>query len=588
MASDHTLMERLCMPAEERTAHRRLSLPFEMMSEDELRTEAEAVPKPQELSDVENNRHKLPLPFAIMSEDEFRTEAVPKPNLSAEARIYRKLPLPFAMEGEFRTEAEPQPEAEPEPEPVDHLNYKGVGQHYSPDQHYSPSKQKPTNPAGQQPGGWGEYLASIGSGQGNLRPEPQGNIRSVGSGQGQNYPAPSSAAQPKHYGQGNLRPEPQGNIRSVGSGQGQNYPALSAPALPKKYQPGAGYYPKRKGGWSSIPKRSIPKPQLMYDPKNDQLYFATNGQDTNSGDYAVQSAEDQLTYQTALAWEAVRAMAERDEVFQAPVVSVNRGGVLCLVHGLKAFLPSRHLTGPLVDENFIGKILPLKFLEVNRKTDHLIVSNRKAVLQMTSFSHGDLVSGVVNKVKARAAFIEVGGMSGLLHVTQVSHDPIDSLKKVFQPGMFVKCMVIDHDKVNGKITLSTKTLEQNPGDMLKNPYAVFERAEATAAAYLGSYAGRKALEFEKSEVNSAYFGVRAGDVAVRNNVLGVGDSLHDSRYGSAANSPNDSRYGSARHTPSSVANLDALLSLQASKPMSKGTVRRTMRSWTPRDYRPEN
>lgn len=211
------------------------------------------------------------------------------------------------------------------------------------------------------------------------------------------------------------------------------------------------------------------------------------------------------------AWEKVTAMAEADEVLDAPVIAVNRGGAICLVEGLRAFLPGSHLTGQLPDENLIGQTLPLKFLEVKQENNKLVVSNRKAVVeqQMADLSRGDVVQGLVKALKPYGAFVEVGGMSGLLHISQISHDRIEDLEAVLQPGMQIKCMIIDHDKLNGRIALATKTLEYEPGAILKNPDAVFEKAEETAEKYLAK------MEEEK----------QAREAAARDIVLGLGDSL---------------------------------------------------------------
>lgn len=209
------------------------------------------------------------------------------------------------------------------------------------------------------------------------------------------------------------------------------------------------------------------------------------------------------------AWEAIAKLAEADAVIEAEVIAVNRGGAICLVEGLRAFLPGSHLAGQLPSEDLVGQRLPLKFLEVNTETNKLVVSNRKAVVeqQMTDLSRGDIVSGVVKALKPYGAFVEVGGMSGLLHISQISYDRIDDLEKVLQPGMLVKCMIIDHDKVNGRIALSTKTLEPEPGYMLKDPQYVFDKAEETAAAYHARQ--------EKERL--------AREEAARNIVLGLGD-----------------------------------------------------------------
>ena len=213
------------------------------------------------------------------------------------------------------------------------------------------------------------------------------------------------------------------------------------------------------------------------------------------------------------AWDKVIALQEEDAVMEAEVIAVNRGGAICLVEGLRAFLPGSHLTGQLPTDDLVGQKLQLKFLEVNQEANKLVVSNRKAVVeqQMADLSRGDLVQGLVKALKPYGAFVEVGGMSGLLHISQISYDRIEDLEKVLQPGMQVKCMIIDHDKVNGRIALSTKTLEPEPGDMLKDPAMVFEKAEETAQKY------HERMEAER----------KAREAAARDIVLGLGDSLDD-------------------------------------------------------------
>lgn len=213
------------------------------------------------------------------------------------------------------------------------------------------------------------------------------------------------------------------------------------------------------------------------------------------------------------AWEKVVAMQETDDVFDAECVSVNRGGAIFLVQGLRAFLPGSHLTGRLPDDDLIGQKLPLKFLEVNQEDNKLVVSNRRAVVesQMADLSRGDVIDGIVKALKPYGAFVEVGGMSGLLHISQISMDRINDLEQVLQPGQKIKCMIIDHDKVNGRIALSTKTLEPEPGDMIRDPERVYEMADETAKVYL-----------EKQEAERKKREASAKDI-----VMGLGDALDD-------------------------------------------------------------
>ena len=213
------------------------------------------------------------------------------------------------------------------------------------------------------------------------------------------------------------------------------------------------------------------------------------------------------------AWETVKNLAAEDVVVEAPIMSVNRGGAIVLIEGLRAFLPGSHLAGMIPDESVIGQVVSVKFLEVNQENGKLVVSNRKAVVeqQMANLSRGDLVEGIVKALKTYGAFVEVGGMSGLLHISQISYDRIEDLEKVLQPGMKIKCMIIDHDKVNGRIALATKTLEPQAGDMIKNPDLVYEQAEETAKAY------HEKMEAERQE----------REEQAREIVVGLGDSLDD-------------------------------------------------------------
>ncbi|CAM9094353.1 unnamed protein product [Phaeothamnion confervicola] len=211
------------------------------------------------------------------------------------------------------------------------------------------------------------------------------------------------------------------------------------------------------------------------------------------------------------AWERVQAMQTQDAVFEAEVASVNKGGAIVLVEGLRAFLPGSHLCGGLPTEEVIGQKLPFKFLEVNPELNKLVVSNRRAVLEqeMKELSRGDVVEGHIKALKPYGAFVEIRGMSGLLHISQISFDRIEDLSVILTPGMKVKCMIIDHDKVNGRIALSTKTLEPEPGDMLRDPQKVFDLAEDTAAKY------HERMEAER----------RAREEAAKSIVMGLGDGL---------------------------------------------------------------
>lgn len=185
------------------------------------------------------------------------------------------------------------------------------------------------------------------------------------------------------------------------------------------------------------------------------------------------------------AWERVAQLQAEDVTISAEVVSVNRGGCLVLIEGLRAFLPGSHMSIRTPREDLVGVELPLKFLEVDSEKNRLVVSHRRAVVekQMTNLVSGQIVEGVVKGIKPYGAFVDFGGVSGLLHVSQISHDHVADVGAVVKDGMPIKCMIINQDKEKGRISLSTKTLEPEPGDMLRNSQLIFDKAEEMAARY---------------------------------------------------------------------------------------------------------
>lgn len=189
--------------------------------------------------------------------------------------------------------------------------------------------------------------------------------------------------------------------------------------------------------------------------------------------------------QLIVAWEQVLKIRAADETFEAKVLEVNKGGAVCSALGLKAFLPGSHYLG-VPDESLIGTTLKVKFLDVNEEEGKLVVSQRRALMesQTQELKRGEVVTGTVTGLRQYGAFLELdGGMAGLLHISQISYDRIDNLENVFQIGQRCKVMILEHDKVNSRVALSTKTLEPSPGDMLKDMKMVFEKAEETAKKY---------------------------------------------------------------------------------------------------------
>jgi len=113
------------------------------------------------------------------------------------------------------------------------------------------------------------------------------------------------------------------------------------------------------------------------------------------------------------------------------------------------------------------------------------MSNKRATAdkQLDSFQVGDVVVGTVQAVKPYGAFVDIGGMNGLLHISQISHERITAVENVLNLGDQLKVMILSQDRERGRVSLSTRKLEPTPGDMLRDPQLVFEKADEMAATF---------------------------------------------------------------------------------------------------------
>ncbi|KAF5737092.1 30S ribosomal protein S1 chloroplastic [Tripterygium wilfordii] len=195
-----------------------------------------------------------------------------------------------------------------------------------------------------------------------------------------------------------------------------------------------------------------------------------------------------------IAWERCRQLQAEDVVVKGKVVGGNKGGVVAVVEGLRGFVPFSQISSKTTAEELLDRELPLKFVEVDEEQSRLVLSNRKAIADsQAQLGIGSVVVGTVQSLKQYGAFIDIGGINGLLHVSQISHDRVTDIATVLQPGDTLKVMILSHDRERGRVSLSTKKLEPTPGDMIRNPKLVFEKAEEMAQTFRQRIAQAEAL-----------------------------------------------------------------------------------------------
>lgn len=177
-------------------------------------------------------------------------------------------------------------------------------------------------------------------------------------------------------------------------------------------------------------------------------------------------------------WEKVRTLEKEGKVVQVKVSGFNRGGVTCDLEGLRGFIPRSQLVEGENHEALVGKTVGVTFLEVNAETHKLVLSEKKAATaaRFSQLEVGQLVEGVVVSVKPYGFFVDLGGISGLLHASCITGAELRDLREAFSQGERLCALVTDLDPGRGRIALNTALLEGQAGELLVDKQRVMEEA----------------------------------------------------------------------------------------------------------------
>jgi small subunit ribosomal protein S1 len=176
-------------------------------------------------------------------------------------------------------------------------------------------------------------------------------------------------------------------------------------------------------------------------------------------------------------WLRAQDLFENEEVFEAEVTDFNRGGVLVSLGRLQGFVPNSHLTsiprglqGNRLKEakaELVGKTLSLVVIEVNQLRRRLILSERVAQRHqrqqlLEELTEGEVRSGVVRNVVDFGAFVDLGGVDGLIHISELDWTHVDHPSEVLSIGNEVEVYVLNVDRERERIALSRKRLLPDP------------------------------------------------------------------------------------------------------------------------------
>ncbi|MGM0501906.1 MAG: bifunctional 4-hydroxy-3-methylbut-2-enyl diphosphate reductase/30S ribosomal protein S1 [Bacillota bacterium] len=182
------------------------------------------------------------------------------------------------------------------------------------------------------------------------------------------------------------------------------------------------------------------------------------------------------------AWEDIKKAKEDDEIITAEVTKEVKGGLVVDV-GLRGFVPASHVAIDYIEDlsQFVGEELELKVIEAERENNNVVLS-RKVLLEeereeqeqeiLESLEEDSVVEGTVTKLVDFGAFVDLGGIEGLLHISEISWGRIDHPEDVLSEGEDIEVKILGVDKDAKRISLGLKQIQPDPWEQFIDEYEV--------------------------------------------------------------------------------------------------------------------
>jgi small subunit ribosomal protein S1 len=206
-------------------------------------------------------------------------------------------------------------------------------------------------------------------------------------------------------------------------------------------------------------------------------------------------------------WHCARSIFERDEVVLLEVTGYNRGGLLVQAEGIQGFVPISHLTDLPAEGSdeerqvqlaeYTGKSLYLKIIECDSESERIVFSERAAQAGegkrrelFEKLKTGAVACGVVTNITEFGAFVDLGGVEGLVHVSELSWGRVENPASILKIGQKVRVVVLQINESSSRIALSVKRLSPNPWETLVRIYKPGDvvTAELTSIMRFGVFA----------------------------------------------------------------------------------------------------
>ncbi|MEY8321350.1 bifunctional 4-hydroxy-3-methylbut-2-enyl diphosphate reductase/30S ribosomal protein S1 [Lachnospiraceae bacterium 46-61] len=219
-------------------------------------------------------------------------------------------------------------------------------------------------------------------------------------------------------------------------------------------------------------------PSKVLQPGDEIEVFVVR---VNDGDGNVLLSRKRIEDQKGM--EEVEAAYQNKTVITGKITDVVRGGLIALVNGIRVFIPSSQVSNKFIEDLnvFKGQELEFNIIELD-KVKRRFIGGRKALIEkeilekkaalFEKLDIGSKVKGTVSRITDFGAFVDLGGVDGLIHISEMSWGRITNPKEILKEGQEVDVIILDVDKEKGKISLSLKDSSNNPWATAVEKYAV--------------------------------------------------------------------------------------------------------------------
>ena len=220
----------------------------------------------------------------------------------------------------------------------------------------------------------------------------------------------------------------------------------------------------------------IPAGEFRYNPdlkEGDTVEVYVESVEDRSGKLILSHKKARLSK----AWDRVNAALDEQQVIQGFIKCRTKGGMIVDVFGIEAFLPGSQIdVHPIRDyDQFVGKTMEFKVVKINQEFRNVVVSHKALIEQeleaqkqeiISRLEKGQILEGTVKNITSYGVFVDLGGVDGLIHITDLSWGRVDDPKKVVELDQKINVVILDFDEEKKRIALGLKQLTPHPWDAL--------------------------------------------------------------------------------------------------------------------------